>query len=112
MIFRVTAAAFAAALLSGSAALAAPDFSKADCASPAFKAFIHARLGHGKVGTSQRLSPDRFNYGPIVSARTVSRSADGIECDVSVDLDTPGGMHPVRGRFSASRGGWRWQPAY
>jgi hypothetical protein len=30
----------------------------------------------------------------------------------SVDFDSPGGMRQIHGRFTASRNGWRWQPAY
>lgn len=111
MAFRTIVAALGAGFLFTSAAWAA-DFSHADCASPAFKAFMHARLGHGKLEQTDRLSPDRFNFGQIVKASTVSRSAGAIICEISVDLAGQGGTHQIHGRFTATQNGWRWQPAY
>ncbi|HVW91061.1 MAG TPA: hypothetical protein VHB74_00495 [Devosia sp.] len=112
MIAQKLLAALGAGLLLTSVAHAAPDFTHTDCASPAFKAFIAAHLGHGKLTGTDRLSPDRFNYGPIVSATTVTKSATSISCTITVNRDGPRGMHLIHGRFTATRNGWKWLPAY
>jgi len=99
-----------------SAASAAPGFAGATCDSPAIKAYILARLGHGVYTESGKPSMQRFNYGPIVSADTVSNTGNKISCEITVDLDTPRGTRPMHGRFTATqapgghRGSWNWQP--
>lgn len=97
-------------------AWAAPGFSHASCETPAFKAFMLARLGHGRSTVTGQLMPTRFDFGPITAARTVSNTGTVISCEISVDLDTRGGTRSIHGRFTASRGpkggGWRWQPGY
>ena len=92
-----------------------PGFSKADCDAPAFRAYILARLGHGKYLESGQQSLQRFNYGPITQATTVSNTGTTISCEITVDLDTPKGTRPVHGRFTATQSpngpsSWRWQP--
>lgn len=103
---------FGAGLLLTSAAQAV-DLSHADCANPAFQASIASHLGHGKLTGTDRLSPNRFNFGPIVSASTVAKSAASISCAVVVSVDGRSGTRQIRGRFTVMQSGsWKWQPGY
>jgi hypothetical protein len=91
------------------------DFAKASCDTPAFKSFMLARLGRGKSLATGKLMTDRFDFGPIVSATTVSNTGRAISCEISVDLDTRSGTRLVHGRFTATAGtsgrnSWRWLP--
>lgn len=91
-------------------------FAKTDCDAPPFKAFMLSQLGHGKNMVSGRQMPTRFDYGPIVSAQTISNTGTAIVCEIQVDF-SPGqtGTHLIHGRFTAMRkpngqNGWTWQP--
>ena len=114
MMFRSAAGALVICALATSGAWAAPGFTGATCDSPAFKAYILARLGHGVYTESGKQSTQRFNYGPIISADTVSNTGSKISCQIVVDMDTPRGTRPIHGRFTATAGqgagSWRWQP--
>lgn len=118
MKFAATATLLAAFLLiTPSIASAAPGFSGADCASPAFRAYMQARIGHGKMAVTNKLNVNRFNYGPISASTTVARTGNSITCEVVLDLSNARGTHQLHGRFTAMqtpRGGatWKWQPAY
>jgi hypothetical protein len=98
-------------------AWAASDFSHASCDSPTFQSYMLARLGHGKsLGTGKAMT-DRFNFGPITRATTVSNTGKVISCEISVNVATARGSHAIHGRFTATlgvgpRGSWRWQPGY
>jgi hypothetical protein len=112
-----TATLLAAFLLTPSIASAAPGFSNADCANPAFRAYMQARIGHGKMAVTNKLNTNRFNYGPISEATTVARTGNSITCEVVLDLSGTRGTHQLHGRFTAMqspKGGasWKWQPAY
>lgn len=112
----LTATLLSACLLWPSIATAVPGFSGADCANPAFKAYMQARIGHGKLASTNKLNPSRFDYGPISQASTVSRSDNSITCEVVLDLTGTHGTHQIHGRFTALHSpkgnGWKWAPAY
>jgi len=111
----IVAGALAVSALMTSTAWAAPGFTGATCDSPAMKAFMLARIGHGILAMTGQQSPLRFNYGPIVSAETVTNTGSKISCEITVDLDTPRGTKPIHGRFTATQTpgahpSWNWQP--
>lgn len=118
MLRLMVVAAVLAATASASWAAPGPDFSKASCDTPAFHTYILGHLGHGKYLVSGKQSLDRFNYGPITQATTVSNTGKTIACEISVDLAGQRGMtHSVHGRFTAmatpnGAGTWKWQPNY
>ena len=112
-----TAMLLAAILVTPSIAWASAGFSGADCATPAFKAYMLARIGHGKMSTTGKLNVNRFNYGPISEATTVARTGNSITCEVVLDLSGTRGTHQIHGRFTAMQSpkggaGWKWAPAY
>ena len=92
------------------------DLSKASCETPAFKSVILARLGHGRSKATGQLMPTRFDYGPILSAATISHTGNLISCEITVDLAAGGGTRPIHGRFTLKQGdnstNWDWSPGY
>jgi hypothetical protein len=111
MLRAATAALFAFA----TAPVLAADFSKVSCDSPGFEHFMQTRLGHGKSANTGQPMADRFDFGPISQATTMSNTGRTISCALTVGLDTRGGTRQIHGRFTAmldasNRVSWRWAP--
>ncbi len=107
---------FASPILAAAPAPAG-QFANADCNTPAFKAFILARLGHGKGIVSGQQMATRFDFGPITEARTISTTGTAITCEISVEFSgsRSGAAQQIRGRFTAmqkpnGQNGWTWLP--
>ena len=94
------------------AAQAAPHFNNVACDSPAFEKFMLAHLGHGKSVFTGAQMQDRFDFGPITAASTVSNTGSSITCEISVSQQIRGSTRSVHGQFTATGNGWRWRPGY